>query len=42
MGAPGDFPSDTEILFEQEVTAERRVTAATDALILVVETEIAI
>jgi len=37
VGSPGDFPAYSEILLEQKVAAERRISAATDALILVVD-----
>ena len=42
MGAPCDFASHAKILFEQEVTAERRITTATNALILMGESSIAV
>ncbi len=37
VGPPGDFRTYSEILLEQKVAAERRISTAADALILVVD-----
>ena len=42
VGPPGDFRAYSEILMEQKIAAERRISTAADGLILVVDAPIAI